>query len=148
MDFKEKVHLTCLTHIQEKRKALMEELAAVKEASTAETKSSMGDKYETGREMMMQETNKLGAQLVLMDRQIAMMHTLAKAKHEQVKEGSLVQTDTTWFYISIPLGQITIGRDQIFAISPHAPISKVMIGKTAGDTFTINNRSYFIKSIT
>ena len=48
--------------IQDKIKSL-EKLIAETRASNNETKSSMGDKYETGREMLQQEINNLQVQV-------------------------------------------------------------------------------------
>lgn len=48
--------------IKDKIKSL-EKLIAETRASNNETKSSMGDKYETGREMLQQEINNLQVQL-------------------------------------------------------------------------------------
>ena len=56
---KPKVHEACRVFLMQKIENLSTELEALREAAIAETKSSMGDKYETGREMMMQERNRL-----------------------------------------------------------------------------------------
>ncbi len=52
---KEKIHEQCDSYIQQRIETALQAIASVQAAGEEETKSSAGDKYETGREMMKQE---------------------------------------------------------------------------------------------
>lgn len=143
--FKKEVHNECIDLLESKLKALQVELVAVRESAISETKSSMGDKYETGREMMMQERNRLSSQLDLYLNQLATLKSIdAEKPLRQAKSGSLIQTNKGWFYISTPIGQVVISDKPIFVISPNAPLAKEMMNKTVNDSFTFNGQTQTI----
>ncbi|WP_420575515.1 hypothetical protein [Ekhidna sp.] len=145
---KSEVHTTCRAYLEQKIEGLKEELEAVRESAIAETKSSMGDKYETGREMMMQERNRLGKQLDIYTDQLTTLESIDPDKsHDEVKHGCIVFTDKSTFFISSAIGQIDVNDQQIFAISNEAPIAKAMKGMRAGDIFNFNGTSQTIKKI-
>nr|GFD49124.1 hypothetical protein [Tanacetum cinerariifolium] len=56
-------YLACLAYVQMRLVAARAGMAAAQESSNSETKSSAGDKYETGREMANQERDRHAAQL-------------------------------------------------------------------------------------
>lgn len=145
---KSDVHKTCRVYLEKKIEDLQEELSAVRESAIAETKSSMGDKYETGREMMMQERNRLGKQLDLLTDQRTALDAIDPDKIcDEVKHGCLVCTDKLIFFLGTAIGQINIDGQQVFVISGNAPITKEMNGKKVGDTFFFNGVSHEIKRI-
>ena len=117
----------CQQHITKKIKGLKSELDAVQESAIADTKSSMGDKYETGREVMMQERNRLAAQLDILSDQLAALNAIEPKKtHDEVRQGSLVETDKAIFFLSAAIGQVAIEDHQVFAISGAAPLGKLL----------------------
>ncbi|WP_425392155.1 hypothetical protein [Ekhidna sp.] len=145
---KSEVHKTCKDYLEKKIEDLQAELDAVRESAIAETKSSMGDKYETGREMMMQERNRLGKQLDLLTDQRMTLDAIDAEKHcSEVAHGCLVFTDKSVFFLGAALGQIQVGEKQVFVISGNAPISKEMEGKKEGDSFTFNGVIHSIEKI-
>ncbi|MEP1033816.1 hypothetical protein [Ekhidna sp.] len=124
------------------------ELEAVRESATAETKSSMGDKYETSREMMMQERNRLGSQIDVFTNQLAALNTIdTEKKYTAVSYGAIVKTDGATFFISAAVGQLSADGISVFAISGEAPIAKAMLGKQIGDTISFNSKPFTIKDI-
>lgn len=146
---KSEVHKACKDYLEKKIEGLQAELDAVRESAIAETKSSMGDKYETGREMMMQERNRLGKQLDLLIDQRTTLESIDPDKnHDEIKHGALVSSDKSLFFISAALGQLEVGSKSVFVISGNAPISKTMEGKKEGDVFTFNGVSHSIEAIT
>ncbi|MEQ9466561.1 MAG: hypothetical protein RLN88_04065 [Ekhidna sp.] len=145
---KAEVHKGCKDHLLQKIDDLKKELEAVKESAIAETKSSMGDKYETGREMMMQEGNRLGQHLDLFISQLATLESIDLDKRFcEVNHGCLVFTDKSIFFISSAIGQVSIDGKQVFAISGEAPIAKSMKGKKEGEPFSFNGITQIIKKI-
>ncbi|HET8854911.1 MAG TPA: transcription elongation factor, partial [Salinimicrobium sp.] len=58
---------------------------------------------------------------------------------ESIQQGSVVETQKAFFYISVPLGEIAMeDGSEVFAISEEAPIYKHLEGKKEGDSFNFN----------
>lgn len=64
----------------------------------------------------------------------------ATQEHGQAEFGSVVITEMQKLFISISLGQIKIGNDTFFAISPSAPLFKALAGKKKGETFDFRDK--------
>lgn len=125
----------------------LENLIAETRAANNETKSSMGDKYETSREMVQQEINNLQIQLGEHLRAQEVLTKISSALMEKAGSGSLVETDKGLFYIAVSLGEMNFNNKKIFLISPESPLAKAMNGKSAGEKFTLNGTEQTIKNI-
>ena len=125
----------------------LERLIAETRASNNDTKSSMGDKYETGREMLQQEINNLQRQLNEVLNQQNSMIKLSEKENSVVDFGALVQTEKGWFYIAAATGEIMVNKQKIITISPESPLAKAMHGKKISETFLVNNLSQTIQNI-
>lgn len=116
-------------------------------ASNNDTKSSMGDKYETSREMLPQEINRLMSQLSELIKQKSTLDKIRNEENKRVALGSYVETTNGNFYISIGLGQINFKTKSIFIISSQTPLVKGMMGKSSGELFFINGNEYRILTV-
>ena len=81
-----------------------EKLIAETRASSNDTKSSMGDKYETGREMLQQEINNLQVQLNEILKQRDFLKTVLPKPNDKAEKGAIVKTEKGLFFISVTLG--------------------------------------------
>lgn len=125
----------------------LELLIAETRASNNDTKSSMGDKYETSREMLQQEINNLQVQLNEQLKSQQILKSINPQAHKIVGSGSLVETDKGKFFIAVSLGDITYNQEKIFVISAESPLAKAMHGKKQNEEFLINNVTQKIKNI-
>ena len=116
-----------------------EKLIAETRASNNDTKSSMGDKYETGREMLQQEINNLQVQLNEVLKQQDFLKTILIKPSEKAEKGAIVKTEKGLFFISVSLGEINFDNQKIICISPESPLAKAMNGKQKGEVFSLNN---------
>ena len=126
-----------------------EKLIAETRASNNDTKSSMGDKYETGREMLQQEINNLQVQLNEVLKQQDFLKTSfdklrMTKKFDKAEKGAIVKTEKGLFFISVSLGEINFDNQKIICISPESPLAKAMNGKQKGDVFSLNNINHKI----
>lgn len=120
------------------------EYLLAKESRDSDTKSSAGDKFETGREMMQREMDKLSALVDNTLNAIAKLDRLADLPASAViSEGSLVETDQETYFISIGYGKL----DSIYAISIESPLGLELKGKRVGDRIEMRGRHITIKSI-
>lgn len=124
-----------------------EKLISETRASANDTKSSMGDKYETGREMLQQEINNLQVQLNEILKQKDFLKTILPKPNDKAEKGAIVKTEKGLFFISVSLGEIKIENEKIICISPESPLAKAMFEKQKDDVFSINNISQEIKEI-
>ncbi|SEG26139.1 hypothetical protein SAMN05421847_1814 [Halpernia humi] len=117
----------------------LENLISETRASNNETKSSMGDKYETTREMVQQEINNLQVQLNENIKAKNSLKLIPLSANKSIGFGTLVETSNGLFYISVSLGTIEINKQKIFLISPESPLAKAMNGKIEYEFFSLNN---------
>ena len=124
------------------------EIKKAQSSANEETKSSAGDKYETGRAMAQLEIEKNTKQLAEAEKLLGMLNNiLAENTSSVIIPGSLIITDKGVFYIAISIGQITIDQNNYFIIAPDSPIGKTFMGKKNGDSIEWNKVTYSIKSI-
>jgi transcription elongation GreA/GreB family factor len=120
------------------------EYLLAKESRDSDTKSSAGDKFETGREMMQREMDKLSALVDNTLNSIAKLDRIADLPASVViTENSLVETDQETYFISIGYGKL----DTIYAISIESPLGLELKGKRVGDRIEMRGRNITIKSI-
>ncbi len=115
---------------------------AAQESSNTETKSSAGDKYETGRAMAQQERDRHAMQLHEAQQLLGILQkTNSLLPSELVRTGALVTTTLGLFYLSIGAGKLRTNQGQEFmAVSPAAPIMLALGGKRAGDEVLFNGK--------
>lgn len=148
MNIKKILHEHTLSLIQQRIDTAKSAMEAAAEAATQETKSSVGDKYETGRAMMQNEKEKNKIQLIKAIQLKSQLKALSpERKSEIVEHGSLVVCNAATFYFSIGWGKVQLENKDYFVVSLNAPLGKAMRGKSAGDKISFQNRNYQIIEI-
>ena len=136
---KKKLYEACQIFVRKKHQTIKNIIASNKKALFSETKSSAGDKHETGRAMLQLEMEKAGQQLVEIQ---YLKETLAKIDINKptnlVCLGSLVCTQQANYFLAISAGKLSIDNSDYYAISPNSPIGKELLGKKKGDTIKFN----------
>ncbi|MDP2453435.1 MULTISPECIES: GreA/GreB family elongation factor [unclassified Kaistella] len=127
--------------------ATLEKMISETRASNNETKSSMGDKYETSREMVQQQINNLQVQLNENINARNSLKIINTNLHQTVGLGSVVETDKGLFYIAVSLGEIIFNENKIFVISTESPFGKALFGKRKGDEISLNNTKQTIQNL-
>ncbi|BDD03193.1 3-oxoacyl-ACP synthase [Aureibacter tunicatorum] len=124
------------------------DLALLLEDSSNETKSSAGDKYETGRAMIDLEKDKLYARLAQNTKLKRAFAEIQVSKiSDTVEHGSLFSTNQGVYFISASLGQINVNGLDIFCISALSPIGKAAMGKKENEEFSFLNKKQTIKTV-
>lgn len=145
---KSQLYQTCSLYLQKRFDAIESRLKDLDESLGAETKSSVGDKYETGRAMLHLEKEKQMRQLaVLLESKQLLASIDAQKKCEQVEQGALVITNQGAFYIAISAGKLTVEHQLYFAITLASPIGKLLFHKKAGEQFQFRGRTYKIEAV-
>lgn len=145
---KHKLYAHCRQVVEERIVAAKNTIAEAQKAAEQETKSSAGDKYETGREMLQQEQNKASLQLMELLKLKKVLDELNPARvSTQVEAGCLLQTDKGNFYFSVSLGQLSLEGQVFMVISPVAPLAQLLAGKKAGEQVQLNGRTYSLEAL-
>ncbi|QKJ32030.1 3-oxoacyl-ACP synthase [Mucilaginibacter mali] len=147
-DLKKQLHQLCLDFVKQRIENAQLAIQSAEQSAAEDTKSSAGDKYETGREMLQQETDRNMAQLTEANKLLVALNRIGTSgQSETVEEGSVVKTNNGSFYISVSAGILKLGDDSYFAISAASPIGVKMLGCKAGDEFSLNGKAYTILSV-
>ncbi len=145
---KQAIFIACQEHIDKRIATAEEALVAARDASHDDTKSSAGDKYETGREMMQQEISRNER---LLAEAKAMQQLLGTISMEETKEsgslGAVIETNQGVFFLGPGIGLLPVGQERVFAISVSSPIGQLLIGCNSGDTVSYGGRDYLIQKI-
>ena len=145
---KEALHALCAAYIKGRMQEAEQAIAEAQQAANNDTKSSAGDKYETGREMAQQETNRNLAQLNEANKlMVALNQVGVKNTSSTADTGSLVTTNKGDFYIAVSAGSLSLDGKSYFAVSPFSPIGLKLKGKRAGEEFHLNGKTYLISSV-
>nr|WKN37435.1 3-oxoacyl-ACP synthase [Tunicatimonas sp. TK19036] len=134
LTLKKQVFAACQTRLTERIADLREEMKETQLAASEETKSSAGDKYETGRAMLDMESERLSGQLNEARKLYDALMLLSPTKsHDKVQIGSLVATSRGTFYVSVGLGAVKVDDVAYYCISPQSPMGQVLAGLSAGE---------------
>lgn len=145
---KQQLYGFCKSFIENRLVRINSNIDSLQEALTSETKSSAGDKHETGRAMIQLECEKLGNQLA----EAQLLQELFKkiplqTSFSKVGLGSVVLTDQQNYYMGISAGELKWHGVSYFAIAPNTPIGKLLLGKVVGDVVVFNSRKMVIQQI-
>jgi hypothetical protein len=148
MTLKEKIVQTCMAMLQQKIDVLQKNLHDLTDSAGNETKRTAGDKHETALAMLQIEQENNSRQLKEVLQQKAILEKLdPQLQTEMVVRGSIVHSNKGIFLISLGLGKLKVEDETVFAVSPDAPLGKLLLMKKAGDAFEFNNTSYKILSV-
>ncbi len=124
----------CMRFVNEKESTILSSIKSHQHALQSETKSSVGDKHETGRAMLQLEMEKLSQQLHVV---YQMKQVMAKIDHNQQEKmarlGSIVSTTKGHYYLAISAGELLVDTRRYFAVSTDSPIGKLLLGSLPGD---------------
>ena len=130
----------CQGFVQRKRDTITKSIASHKNDLYTETKSSAGDKHETGRAMIQLEMEKSGQQLVVVSEMEMVLERIQIERVSNiVKLGSLVETSKGTYFLAISIGQVAIEENLFLVVSPQSPIGKQLLGKKANEIIPFNS---------
>ena len=147
-DLKKTVYQKLVDIVQEKIDVANNSLNATIEGRDNQTKSTAGDKHETGRAMMQAEQQRNEIQMgkaILLKKELQQIDL--ENTFEQVQSGALVITNQGNYFIAIGLGKIVVAGKNIYAISVLSPIGKALLNKQVGEVVKFQNKEIIVKDI-
>ena len=137
---------TALTAAMQDARSAMEELSS---SLGKETKSTAGDKHETGRAMVQREMEQAGGRLARCEamQAVALRLDLDRAR-TSVGPGAIVVSGDAKLLIGVGLGPFEVpGLGRFQAISADAPIAMALLGGKAGERREFRGRPWVIESV-
>ncbi len=145
---KEKLIAFCCDHIEARIRSAEEAINLAQQSANQETKSSSGDKYETGRAMAQLEIEKGSGQLAEARKLMQVLERIhAGQTSDTVRLGSLVHTDQGNYFIAIPAGKLLVNGITWYALSLSSPIGVSLMGHKAGETLVFNGKEIVITQV-
>ena len=138
----------CSEFIEHRFQAIHHTIKEIQTSLTSETKSSAGDKHETGRAMLQLEREKAGHQLAEIQKIRDVLFKIDVSKlSERVGLGSVVYTSDSNYFIAISAGELVVKGEKFYAISSNTPIGKLLVSKNVGDAVAFRDQSFIIEKI-
>ena len=138
--FKKDLKKAVLVSIQKNTDDLNAQLIELQEASNADTKSSMGDKYETSRESINQSRGLLEKQRALLIRGAAIVEQIPVGLTSTVASGALIKIHLGWIWVAASVGKITCQGQEVQVVSIDSPIIMALKGKRKGESVTFRGQ--------
>jgi len=148
MNLKEELYKQCQDFVNKRLQTVQNTITSNQKALQSETKSSAGDKHETGRAMLQLEMEKAGQQLsgiTLMKETIAKINI--SKNNKVISLGSVIITEKATYFLSISAGQLEVANRLYFAISVSSPIGKLLLGKKEKEIIIFNGKTITIKEV-
>ncbi|MGJ8745383.1 3-oxoacyl-ACP synthase [Polaribacter sp.] len=148
MNLKEELLNLCKSYVNSRLQTIEDIIADNQKGLQSETKSSAGDKHETGRAMLQLEMEKASQQLTGISEMKTVLEKIKFDKNSKVAHlGSIVFTEKARYFLSISAGQISVENEHYFAISIASPIGKLLLGKKENDRIVFNGNEMSILKI-
>lgn len=145
---KENLYSQCLEFVENRFNTIQNTINEIQESLTSETKSSAGDKHETGRAMLQLEREKAGHQLAEIQKIKEHFSKINISKSSEfIGLGSVVYTTKSNYFIAISAGKLKVDSEVFYAISPNTPMGQLLLGKTVGDEVVFRDQKFKIENI-
>ncbi|MDG1730413.1 MAG: 3-oxoacyl-ACP synthase [Algibacter sp.] len=148
MTIKQELYKLCLEYVENRFQTIQNTIKEIQESLGSETKSSAGDKHETGRAMLQLEREKAGNQLAEIQKLKVLLNKVnPEITHQKVALGSVVYTTQSNYFIAISAGEIVIASNTFYAVSAATPMAQLLLSKTVGDEVLFRNGTIKILKI-
>lgn len=142
---KQRLMELCQAFVNQRLHVIQNTIREVHESMTSETKSSAGDKHETGRAMLQLEREKAGQQLAEIEKLNQLLSKINTTKSSEIIGlGSAVFTSNVNYFIAISSGELHLKEYSFYGISPSTPIAQLLLGKRVGEQIQFREAKFKI----
>ncbi|EAS19929.1 hypothetical protein BBFL7_02329 [Flavobacteria bacterium BBFL7] len=146
--FKKEIYDHCHHILEDRMATITKNLDRLMDSKQNETKSSAGDKYETGMAMIQNEEDLFKRQLADTSKIMEHFKKIDAIKNcDVVEPGALIKLPAGWFYVSAGMGKVMIDGEAIFCISLQSPIGVALKHKKMNDIISFNDQKFTIQEI-
>ena len=148
INFKRKLKDFCVGILKEKIDEAMKSMERAQEASNAEEKSAMGDKYEISKVMGQIDSDRAGLQLFEGKKQLAQLNLVnVESVYSIARSGAFLVCSEANYFIATSIGGKIFDEEKIIIISTQAPVAVQLLGKKAGDSIMVNGKTIVINHV-
>jgi uncharacterized protein YukE len=136
-------------HLEAQFSEALNRLNSLHEALESESKSSAGDKHETGRARVHEEMRQVNDTLQRIGAQRAELELLSTRVDVplRVAPGVLVETDGPWVLMGLALGRMQVDDLVVYSVSNDAPLAQAWKGAVPGDTVNLGPETRTIRGL-
>ncbi|WP_298492831.1 3-oxoacyl-ACP synthase [uncultured Algibacter sp.] len=148
MNIKQELYNQCVSFVETRIQTVQNTIKDIQKSLTSETKSSAGDKHETGRAMLQLEREKAGNQLAEIEKTKQILNKVnVDISANSIGLGSVIYTSQANYFIAISVGEIKVENEKFYAISANTPIGQLLLGNTSGSIITFRGESFKILNV-
>ena len=138
-----------LDHVDKDLTEAKARMASLKESLGAESKSSAGDKHETGRAMIHLEQERVQDTVGRLEhmRGILIQRAAQDKDIQRVSPGALVETTGPWVLVGVPLGKVQLPDALVLCVGAEAPLAQQWHGAQPGDQVALGPQKLTIQAI-
>ena len=138
-----------LDHVDKDLAEAKARMASLKESLDAESKSSAGDKHETGRAMIHLEQERVQDTVGRLEhmRGILIQRASQDKAIQRVSPGALVETTGPWVLVGVPLGKVQLPDTLVLCVGAEAPLAQQWRGAQPGDQVALGPQKLTIQAI-
>jgi transcription elongation GreA/GreB family factor len=145
---KHRLLVKCHEYVESRIATATQALADAQRGANEESKSSAGDKYETGRAMMQIEGEQAARQLAESLKLKNILDRISPGlKSDRVVHGSIVITNNKKIFISIGIGKVVVDDENFLVVASASPLGTALMGLSRNDKIIFNNESITILEI-
>lgn len=124
-------------------------LHSLRESLGSETKSSAGDKHETGRAMIHSEQARVQGSVNRLEAMLSKLRQYAAVigPIQRVSPGALVETTGPWVLVGVPMGKVQLPDALVLCVGAEAPLAQQWHGAQPGDQVVLGSQQLTIQAI-
>ena len=149
-EFKKAVVAVCREKLQESHEEITRQINNLQDSLQNESKSTAGDKHETGRAMMQLEIERMASRLKSREEELKLFERQVYGNPGDswaVTPGSLVGTSAGIYFITVSLGVVTVRETPVMVVSPVSPVGRSLLGRGVGDKVAFNGKELEVEVI-
>ena len=148
MHTKETIYRHCCSILEHRIREANRAMDASQDDSNSETKSSAGDKYETGRAMAQLEKERHARRKATLEDMLLDLRRIGcSPSKECITEGALVQTTRGIYFLSVGLGSIELAGQTYHCLSLQSPFGQALLELEEDDEVDFREHSHQILRI-
>lgn len=148
LELKKSLYEFCINYVDNRNSRIKVQIHEIQIALGSETKSSAGDKHETGRAMLQLEREKLGQQLAEAENMSKIMNKVdISTQKTSAALGSLVCTNSANYFLAVSAGEYRDSVKKTYCVSLNTPLGIMLLGKTVGQRIQFNKNEFDILEI-
>lgn len=148
MQIKHRLLAHCQQYVNQRLDTVTRAMEEIRQALDEETKSTAGDKHETGRAMMQLEQEKLSVQMAEVQQ---LQQVLDRIQLENlpsgIGEGNVVLTSQGNYFLAISGGKMELAGKLYYLISLASPIGVALAGRKAGEVVSFRGKGIVILEV-